>query len=250
MPWDERDLEDGPVPMWFQIAERLRSEIEKGSFKAGDSLPPESALIRRFGVSRTTARSALDQLEHEQLISRRSGRGSIVLPPRVDQPLNLLASFSEDMRARGLTPSFRTLGVSSGGATAEVSSNLDVERGSRVIVVERILCADGSPIALSKAWLPPAVLGNHTLPTVDELDSGSMYTWLEQTCGVRIALGDEFIEAAVADQVLADSLEIAVGAPVLCARRRSRSMSGQVVEYVVLHYRADRYRFRVELARP
>lgn len=236
--------------MWFQIATRLRDDIEKGAFRPGEPLPPESALIRRFGVSRTTARSALDQLEHEALISRQSGRGSIVLPPRVDQPLNLLSSFAEDMRARGLSPSYRTLGVSSVRAPADVASNLDLSRGRRVTAIDRLLCADGSPLALSRSWISPAALADHQPPTVDELNHGSLYRWLEETCGVRVSAGDEFIEAAVADESLAKALGIAPGDAVLKARRRSRSSDGRAIEYVTMDYRADRYRFRVELVRP
>ena len=250
MAWDDHDLEHGPVAMWFQIAERLRTEVEKGTFQPGDLLPPESALIRRFGVSRTTARSALDQLEAEGLIARRSGRGSIVQPPRVDQPLNLLSSFAEDMRARGLTASYRTLGVSSRRSPAEVASNLEVSRGRRVTAIDRILCADGSPLAMSRSWISPHVLAGHEPPTADELDQGSLYAWLEEVCGFRVSAGDEFIEAAVADERIAKSLAIAPGDPVLTARRRSRSADGRPVEYVIMDYRADRYRYRVELVRP
>lgn len=250
MPWDGSDLDDGPVSMWFQIAERLRTDIEKGAFGPGDVLPPESALMRRFDVSRTTARRALDQLCHEHLISRRSGRGSTVLPPRVDQPLNRLAGFAEDMRARGLAPSYRCLGVTRRRATAEISSGLDCPRGTRVFVLDRLLCADGSPIALSSSWLSPQVVAGHPPPTADELDTVSLYSWLEEVCGVRVAAGDEFIEAAVADATLATILEVEAGSAVLRARRRARAASGQTVEYVVLYYRADRYRYHVELVRP
>lgn len=93
-------LAPGPIPLWFQIVERLRGAIEGGEFGVGEKVPSESDLNRKFGVSRTTARAALDQLEHEGLIIRRSGKGSIVVPKRIDQPLKALAGFGQDMRAR------------------------------------------------------------------------------------------------------------------------------------------------------
>src|SRR3954470_6803894 len=126
MSWDDEDLTTGPVPLWFQIADRLRTAVDKGEFLPGDRLPPESALERRFGVSRTTARAAMEQLAHDGLITRKSGTGSIVQPRRVDQPLNLLASFAEDMRARGLVPGYRTLQVKRTAATADVASELGI----------------------------------------------------------------------------------------------------------------------------
>jgi GntR family transcriptional regulator len=250
MSWDDEDLASGPVPLWFQIAERLRTAVEKGEFLPGDRLPPESALERRFGVSRTTARAAMEQLVHEGLITRKSGKGSTVQPRRVDQPLNLLASFSEDMRARGLVPSYRTLRVKRAAATSDVASELGIDRGERVVCIERLLLADGTPLATSTSWLPPWVTAAGRLPTTARLDSGSLYEWLDVECGARIAAGTEFIEAGVADADVASLLEISKSSPVLRAARTARTVDGRAVEYAVLHYRADRYRFRVDMVRP
>ena len=250
MPWDDEDLEDGPTPLWFQLAARLRAVIDGGEFAVGDVLPAESALDRRFGVSRTTARAALNQLEYEGRIIRRAGKGSIVLPPHVDQPLNLLASFAEDMRARGLRPSYVTRSVRRARVTVEASGALAVKQGSRAIMIERLLCADENPLAVSTSWLAPSALAGHRAPTVDELDRRSLYAWLEDVARVRIAVGEEFIEAALADVDVAQSLHIPIGSAVLLARRISRTANREPVEYAVLQYRADRYRFKVELARP
>jgi GntR family transcriptional regulator len=250
MSWNDEELTAGPVPLWFQIADRLRTAVEKGEFAPGDRLPPESALERRFGVSRTTARAAMEQLAHDGLITRKSGKGSIVQPLRVDQPLNLLASFSEDMRARGLQPGYRTLQVKRTAATPDVASELGVDRGERVACIKRLLLADGSPLATSTSWLPPWVTSTSGLPTTDRLDSGSLYEWLDVECGARIAAGTEFIEAANADAAVAALLEIGKASPVLRAARTAKTADGRAVEYAVLHYRADRYRFRVDMVRP
>lgn len=125
--WDTADLTQGMLPLWYQIAERLRAAIEIGRFKPGNTLPSEAQLVERFGVSRTTARAALDQLKQEGLISRRSGKGSIVLSPRVEQPLNILASFSEHMRRRGLQPSYATQSANFASAPAEVAEALNIK---------------------------------------------------------------------------------------------------------------------------
>jgi GntR family transcriptional regulator len=249
MRWDAEDLTTGPVPLWFQIAGRLREAIRARQFEPGDRLPSEAELNLRFGVSRTTARSALDHLEHEGLILRRSGKGSIVQPLRVDQPLKALTGFGDDMRARGLTPSYRTREVRRVSAVAEVARALGFDRGTPVLTIDRLLCADGSPIAVSQSWLPALLFKRRRPPGAQELDTGSLYAWLERNNGLRIVSGEEFIEAANAEIALARRLEIPTGSAVLVARRVSRTATGQAVEYVVLHYRADRYRFRVELGR-
>jgi GntR family transcriptional regulator len=248
--WDSKDLESGPIPLWHQVAERLRAAIARGEFREGDALPSEAVLNRRFGISRTTARAALDALENERLVIRQSGRGSIVLPPPADVPLNLLASFEEDMRSRGLEPSYRTESIRQVKASAEVAAGLAVDRDTWVTRIERLLCASGRPLAFSIAWLSPTVLNGVKPPTRDYLDSGSLYAWLERECGARIAAGTQYIEAGAADDRIASWLAVPTASPILIARRSSQTMDNLKVEYVVNHYRADLYRFCVELVRP
>lgn len=249
MAWDSDDLTPGPVPLWFQIAERLTASLEAGEFVVGDTLPSEAELGRRFSVSRTTARAALGSLAQRGLITQKSGRGSIVLPRKVEQPLNLLSSFSEDMRARGLAPGYRDVRVDAAPAPADVAAELKVTHGHRVVRVRRVLLADDVPIAMSESWLSPRVLATDAdLSEVDSLTS--LYDWLERHRGVRVAIGTEVIEGGVADEELAALLETTGGSAVLVARRTACDHDGAPLEYAVRHYRADRYRYRIELSRP
>ncbi|MCK5932957.1 MAG: GntR family transcriptional regulator [Fulvimarina manganoxydans] len=240
-------LESGAVPLWFQIANLLRASIASGEFKPGDALPSEAELFRVFGVSRTTARSSLDKLEQEGLILRQSGRGSIVQEPRVEQPLNLLAGFSEDMRRRGLVPSYQTLSASMVSPSADVRGALSVPSGRNAYRIHRLLKANGKVIATSTSWVAPDILGERTPPDREDLDSGSLYGWLERECGVRIAGGHEIIEAQLANGETAALLEISPASATLVASRTSTDISGKPVEYAIITYRADRYRFRVDL---
>jgi GntR family transcriptional regulator len=249
MHWDIQDLDEGPLPLWFQIADRLRSAIKHGEFRPGDDLTSEARLNERFGVSRTTARAALDRLEQEGLINRQSGKGSIVLSPRVEQPLNLLASFSEDMRRRGLRPSYLTQSVDYAPVTAEVTEALGVSPSEQVFRTIRLFKADDEPMGVCESWIAPAALGSHTPPTAAELDQGSLYAWLERHCDVRIVGGHEFIEAANATRQQAQDLGTTAGAALLVIRRRSHAVDGKPIEYAIMHYRADRYRFRIDLVR-
>lgn len=248
MVWNDSTLTDDGIPLWFQIAAILRTAIAAGEFRPGEALPSEADLYRVFGVSRTTARASLDKLEQEGLIVRRSGRGSIVLEPRVEQPLNLLGGFSEDMRRRGLTPSYQTLSAAFVEMPKDIQEALSIRTRRKAYRIHRLLKANNSLIASSTSWLAPSILDKREPPSPEELDGGSLYAWLEERCAVRLTGGEEIIEAQAADPEIATLLNIAIGAPILVARRTSRSQAGQAVEHAVILYRADRYRFRLDLA--
>jgi GntR family transcriptional regulator len=224
--WNAEQLSDGPVPRWFQIADRLRAAVGRGEFSPGDRLPSEAEIGMNLGVSRT-----------------------IVLPPRVEQPLRSFAGFADEMRARGLRPSYQTLAVRSRPATVEVAEALSIEKGARAVAIDRLLIADGFPMALGRSWLSPRVLAHRPSPTVAELDAGSLYAWIERIGGVRIVGGEEYLDAANTNEEVARRLGTRVGAATLIARRIARIADGRAVEFVILHYRADRYRFGVEWKR-
>ena len=249
MAWHEGELTKGAMPLWAQIADRLRAGIANGEFAEGDDLPSESELVERFRVSRATARNALGRLGSEGLVERRSGKGTRVLPPAIELPLNLLSSFSEDMASRGMKPGYGHLSVTVAKAPATVAIALAIPAETPVVQVERQLLANGAAIAYSTSWLLPQAI---PIETVDELRSyrHSLYAWLEKQCGVRVTHGTETIQAGVANAQIASQLGINPGAAVLNATRLARVRDGTVVEYVERSYRADRYRYRVELVRP
>jgi GntR family transcriptional regulator len=248
MRWNDDPIAPGPTPLWFQIADRLRASIASGEFQPGDVLPSEAEINVAFKVSRTTARASLDRLRQEGLISRKSGLGSVVLKPKVEQPVNQLASFAEDMRRRGLKASYATFIAAPAAPSAEAARALGIDGNASAFFIQRLLLANDEPMGMSESWLAPSALGDNAGPTTEELDAGSLYQWLSSRCGIQIAGAKEFIEAAVADAAMSQWLDVATGAPLLVARRRSHSVDGAPIEYAVMHYRADRYRFSIDLA--
>jgi DNA-binding GntR family transcriptional regulator len=71
------DLDHGsPVPLWSQLADRVRADITEGRITA--RVPSAAALAVAYGVSRDTALKALGQLRAEGLTVAHRGRGTFV----------------------------------------------------------------------------------------------------------------------------------------------------------------------------
>lgn len=245
--WREKEIEKGAIPLWFQIANILRDSIANGEFQSGETLPSEAELFRVFGVSRTTARASLNKLVQEGLVDRRSGVGSVVIEPKVDQPVSQLLGFSEDMKRRGLVPSFSLLNSKYCAAPKDVTEALGLASGDMPFMSERLLKANDRLIGHSLSWVRPDIFGPTAPPGPGILESGSLYGWLSEKLGVDIVGGSEFIEAQIADDQVVRNLQISKGDAVLVAKRTAKTAQGLPIEFAAVTYRADRYRFLIEL---
>lgn len=71
------------VPLYYQLQELLKEQIESGVWAPGDALPSEPALARGLGVSRVVVRQALAILDDDRQIVRVQGRGTFVAQPKI-----------------------------------------------------------------------------------------------------------------------------------------------------------------------
>lgn len=235
-------LRDGPVPKHVQLREILEAA-------ARDELAPhtpvgsERELMSRYGVSRATVREAIGQLVSDGVLYRVHGKGTFVAPARVDSQLHL-ASFTEEMRRRGLEPTTRVVDLSLTTAPRRPAMELGVEPGEQVWQLERLRIAGGEPMALELGWYPERLL-----PGLDRHDlTASIYTLLAQTYDLAVDAAQQAVWAETADAHVAGVLAVPVGAPLLAFRRTSTA-GGLAVEHNLSWYRGDRYQVHLSLDR-
>jgi GntR family transcriptional regulator len=227
------------TPMYFQIQTQLLRLIKEGQLRPGDALPSEEELSRACGVSRMTARHALQSLKSQGFASRHKGQGTFVSQPKVEKDITHLCGFTAEMKALGLEPSSRILNAQTVPAPAEVASRLRIEVGAPVFQLRRLRLADGLPVAVEEVWL-----SQQQLPGINRLDfaSLSLYRTLRERYGIRVSRADEILEARSASRHEAELLEISRRASVLVISRTLWSIDGKPVETAHSVYRGDRYR--------
>lgn len=72
---------EGPVPIYKQVADLVREQIERGELKAGDPVPSEAMLEKNYDIARTTARRVARELREQGLAYTIQGEGTFVGPP-------------------------------------------------------------------------------------------------------------------------------------------------------------------------
>ena len=226
-------------PLYLQLARKLEHGIRTGTYRVDQALPSERMLVESQGVSRITARKAIDVLVAQGLVLRRHGSGNFIAP-RIEQPLSKLASFSEELRQRGYAPSSLWIARATGVSSAGEREALGLARGARVARLERLRLADGVPIALERSVLPLAAL-----PLPQALD-GSLYAHLAQIDQAPVR-AVQHIRAQNADATMAAQLQLAPGAALLWVTRTAYLVSGAAVEYTQSYCRSDYYDFVAEL---
>jgi GntR family transcriptional regulator len=234
----------GGQPKYRQLRDTLANLIQE--LPAGSALATERELCETYGVSRSTVRQALQQLEVEQRIYRRQGKGTFVARAKIEQPLEL-TSHTEGMRARGIMPGSKLIDIRRLPAGSDVGPMLGLSAETEVLRIERLRLADGDPIAIEVLYLNAARFDGITAALGE---SGSLYQLLYSDYGVELASAEETIEAVVAGSREVDLLGSWPGAPLLLLSRRTLDTRGQPTEYVRSLYRGDRFRFRTHLERP
>jgi GntR family transcriptional regulator len=237
-----RTITGGPRPKHAQLSDVL-ADLAVRELGPEAAIPSERELMAAYDVSRSTVRKAIESLIADGLLHRIHGKGTFVATPRLESRLHL-ASFSQDMRRRGLTPSTRLLRVELDEPPAEVAQALELETDRTAWRIDRVRLADGQPIALENGWYPHALL-----PGLDRRDlGGSLYELFAGAYGLTIDSAEQTLWGEVADATTARRLDAPVNTPLLVFRRVSCAV-GRPLEFVVSRYRGDRYQIHMSLGR-
>ncbi|GLU49673.1 GntR family transcriptional regulator [Nocardiopsis ansamitocini] len=231
-----------PVPKYAQLRDLLLEWIDETQLAVDGAVPSERELGLRYGLSRMTVRQTIDHLVAEGKLYRVPGKGTFLARPKIEMSLRM-ASFTEDMRARGFEPGAQDLARRIDPARGHVARMLDISPGSPVHHIERLRTADGEPMAIERSNIPLSVA-----PGLSEesLSGRSLYQLLEDDYGLLLDSGEQTIEAGLCDPTDARLLGLPTGSAVLLLQRRS-FVNGTCVELAISTYRADRYQLHSTL---
>ncbi len=235
------------VPLYYQLATLIREKIANREYSPGDQIPPESELVRSYGVSRMTVRQAIAGLEKDGLIRKEPGRGTFVSddPGASSGDLELDRSV-EDLISMGQATSVQLLELSESDPTPREARDLLLSEDSPVIRCKRLRLLHDQPYCYIVNHVPPEI--GRRIPEKN-WHSGSVLKFIEDELRIPLRIAKQRVKATLADANLAQSLNVRIGAPLLVVDYHIRTDEDRPVEMAELYYRSDLYSFTLHLTR-
>lgn len=226
-------------PLYYQLMQRIRVDIEKRKYPVGSKIPPEHELEETYQLSRVTVRRALAELTEIGLLERKQGKGTFVSVPRIRQDLKSLHSFHDACQQNGRIASTDVIHIIETTADARDAEDLNLKPGSRVVETLRLRKADGEPVVLERNRFSMAFAYLE-----DEDLKGSLYAILrEYGTEPTQAMHDISLCYATAEQ--AGYLGIEEGAPLLKLHELIFDQRGRPLHNSLQLIRGDRFVFRI-----
>ena len=196
-----------------KLIQRLLHEIREGRFAQRDALPPEIELAEQFGVSRNIIRECLTKLEREGWITRKHGVGTLInrSVAHVKTRLDLNFELCQTLELTGKKAEIAFVKCQEQPADEALARTLHIQTGQPVLRVSRMIRADGKPAVFCVDYFPKSLLIDSTY--TQEQISHSIFTFLQQCCGVEVVTNLAEIRAMPVTEEVAQALEI----PLTCS---------------------------------
>ncbi|MGX6970476.1 GntR family transcriptional regulator [Vagococcus bubulae] len=235
-------MESKKQSLYGKLVDDIKESIEK-EHKAHDLLPSERELAEIYGVSRTTVRLALQELENLGFIYKKHGKGTFVSSVS-NSILNLTGaySFTEQMKSLGKEPTTKIIDFSVVESNKYLSDQLGVLKGSSLIKIKRLRLADNEPMMLERTYLPYKRFEGLTSQM---LENKPMYDVFFDTYHQRIKYAEEEFYASIVSDKDAECIEVPLGSAALNLVRKTVNQENEIIEYTLSVARADQFRYKV-----
>jgi GntR family transcriptional regulator len=246
-------------PMYQQIADDLRTQIESGELAPGDQLPTEMELRDRYSSSRNTIRDAIKQLTSQSLVETRPGQGTFVTThvvpfvavlstdPRVPHGAED-ANYLSEVSQRHRSPSKTIPKVEIQVPSREVSRRLRVPPNTQVVSRHESRYIDGIPWSLQTSFylLDFVSKGATRLLMADDITEGAV-RYLHETIGVKQVGYRDWITARVPDSIERTFFGLSHDAIVFEIFRTGFDQTGTPLRVTVTVWPTDRNQFIVNV---
>jgi len=234
-------------PLYEQIKTSLKSAINQHEILPGEKIPSLENLCKMYGVSRMTARQAVQELVRDGVLYTVIGKGTFVaIKTKKEPPLNSVWGFSDSFSSIEGNHFSRLLSLKIQPAGERIGKKLNVHPESSIYRLSRLRLLDHQPVAVEHSHLPV-----DRFPNLESFDwnHASLYNVLRENYKIDLSHGKQFVDAGCASGDIAQLLEVKPNFPLLIMERMITSHDGWNVEYGYAYYRSDSIRLLIRLSK-
>lgn len=231
------------IPLYYQLMDIIIEMIEDGNLGEDDQLPSERELCETYGVSRSTVRQAIQELEKEGYIYRVHGRGTFVSPEKFKQALLEFYSFTEEMKKIGKKPSSKVLDFKIGKCDEQIARIMKLDVGEDIYIFTRLRLANKEPMMVETSYIPykrfPGI-------SKEQLEKHPMYHIFTKKHNADFTCAEEVFQTVLTREEEAKVLNYTPGQPSMLIERYTYE-NGDLIEYTKGIARGDRFKYAVVL---
>ncbi|MDJ0595920.1 MAG: phosphonate metabolism transcriptional regulator PhnF [Pleurocapsa sp. MO_226.B13] len=224
------------LPLYVQIAQKLKESIQQGVYQAEEKLPSEHQLSDRFGVNRHTLRKAIALLKDEGLLRTDKGRGIFVATPPLEYPIGKRVRYNEALEAQGKKGSYQLLKKAEIAAEPGIAKKLEIAIGTSVARVEILGFADEHPLLLTTSYFPLSLFPD-LLQHLEAIESVSKL--MKEVYDCEHIRRCTYVSARQVRPQDARILQVALKQSILLVESINEDQKGRVIEYGVTRFRGN-----------
>lgn len=231
---------DNNLSLYLAIAKDLREAILSNVYSYKELLPTEAKLMKKYSVSRTTIRQAINQLVNEGIVKKVQGSGTYVSYRKDNELFKRSANifpFSEEMKMKGKIYSTKLISFEIVIPDKNITDTLGIKENSKVYSFERLRFGDGFPLCLEHSYMPVEPFLDLT---IQHLES-SKYHYIEKIKKLKIMYSHQSVYAILSNERLENLLRLKRHSPILKIRHKTYLDTGDVLDLTTIYFSSDYY---------
>jgi len=228
------------IPLYIQLKEKILKDI-KENYKPGDIISTEAKFEQKYEVSRITVRKAIEQLEKDNIIEKKQGKGTFVKEQKILYHANSIGSLTQRLTKQNHALKTQSIAYEIIKGEHYVK---DLLKCDTLLCIKRFRVLDDVPFALMLNYLDIT-----KVPNLEEnFKIESLYTFLKEEYSIEFYNAEETVEAKDATKDEAEKLGIKEEASLLSLHRLSFDKNNNPVEFSDIVIKANMYKHKIILS--
>lgn len=228
------------IPIFKQIMEWIKSNINEETWPEGFKLPSEEDLSQSLGVSRGTVRKAIKELIKEGYVEQVQGKGTFVSTDKITSNFGQeFLSFAESMQNNGLEYVTEVMAQEVLRPDSDIMNILNCDKDTPVLYLKRVRYVENDKVILIENWI-----NINTCKGIEEEDfeKNTLFAMIEKYSSKKIKYGIRSFEARSTTEKQAEDLSVEVDTPVLFLDQKTFVDNDQIVEYSNVLLKSDKHK--------